>query len=173
VTGAAGLREGPGRSGWHRTCEGVGRQRDDEDALIGVTGAVALETHAHGITCNAVYPGTARTPSTRRATGALGATDDLSQANAETARDHGSRSRDVERLDLPRCAVHRRHRLRAGEEKVAPLTQSHCRVSLQYTLAEALVRSVNYSCRGRLHCHRAAGAQPARSASAQEVPAAG
>ena len=31
-------------------------------ALIGLTRAVALETVAHGITCNAVCPGTSETP---------------------------------------------------------------------------------------------------------------
>jgi 3-hydroxybutyrate dehydrogenase len=52
-------------------------------ALIGMTRAVALETVAHGITCNAVCPGTAETPVHEATVEALVATEGLSRADAE------------------------------------------------------------------------------------------
>jgi 2-methylcitrate dehydratase PrpD len=48
---------------------------------------------------------------------------------------------DVERLDCPVTQFIVGIVCEPAAEKVAPLTQSHCRVSLQYTLAEALVRN--------------------------------
>jgi 3-hydroxybutyrate dehydrogenase len=51
-------------------------------ALIGLTRAVALETVAHGITCNAVCPGTTETP-VHEATIAASMADGLSRVEAE------------------------------------------------------------------------------------------
>lgn len=51
-------------------------------ALIGLTRAVALETVSHGITCNAVCPGTAETP-VHEATVAAAMVEGLSRADAE------------------------------------------------------------------------------------------
>jgi 3-hydroxybutyrate dehydrogenase len=51
-------------------------------ALIGMTRAVALETVSHGVTCNAVCPGTAETP-VHEATVAAAMVDGLSRADAE------------------------------------------------------------------------------------------
>ena len=48
---------------------------------------------------------------------------------------------DVERIDCPVTQFIVGIVCEPVDEKVAPLTQSHCRVSLQYTLAEALVRN--------------------------------
>jgi 3-hydroxybutyrate dehydrogenase len=44
---------------------------------------VALETHAHGITCNAVCPGTTRTPVHEAAVAELVTTEGLSPSDAE------------------------------------------------------------------------------------------
>ena len=52
-------------------------------ALIGMTRAVALETVAHGITCNAVCPGTVETPVHEATVEALIATEGLSRVDAE------------------------------------------------------------------------------------------
>jgi len=52
-------------------------------ALVGLTRAVALETVAHGITCNAICPGTTETPIHEEAIRALMASTDLSRAEAE------------------------------------------------------------------------------------------
>jgi len=52
-------------------------------ALIGMTRAVALETVGHGITCNAVCPGTAETPVHEASVETLIATGGLSRADAE------------------------------------------------------------------------------------------
>jgi 2-methylcitrate dehydratase PrpD len=56
-------------------------------------------------------------------------------------REHGVTPADVERIDCPVTQFIVGIVCEPVEEKVAPLTQSHCRVSLQYTLAEALVRN--------------------------------
>jgi 3-hydroxybutyrate dehydrogenase len=52
-------------------------------ALIGLTRAVALETVAHGITCNAVCPGTSETPVHEEALTAVMAAEGVSRAEAE------------------------------------------------------------------------------------------
>jgi 3-hydroxybutyrate dehydrogenase len=52
-------------------------------ALIGLTRAVALETATHGITCNAVCPGTSETPVHEATIDALMASDALSRVDAE------------------------------------------------------------------------------------------
>jgi 3-hydroxybutyrate dehydrogenase len=52
-------------------------------ALIGLTRAVALETILHGITCNAVCPGTAETPVHDATVEALMAAEGLPRADAE------------------------------------------------------------------------------------------
>ena len=48
-----------------------------------MTRAVALETVAHGITCNAVCPGTSETPVHEEALDALMAAEGISRADAE------------------------------------------------------------------------------------------
>jgi 3-hydroxybutyrate dehydrogenase len=52
-------------------------------ALIGLTRAVALETVAHGITCNAVCPGTTESPVHRATVDAIVATEGLTPVDAE------------------------------------------------------------------------------------------
>ncbi len=52
-------------------------------ALIGLTRAVALETATHGITCNAVCPGTTETPVHKATIDAMMASDALSRTEAE------------------------------------------------------------------------------------------
>jgi 3-hydroxybutyrate dehydrogenase len=52
-------------------------------ALIGLTRAVALETLPHGVTCNAVCPGTTESPAHEAAVVAAMAADRLSRAAAE------------------------------------------------------------------------------------------
>ena len=52
-------------------------------ALIGMTRAVALETIQHGITCNAICPGTAETPVHEATVDALMASRGLSRGEAE------------------------------------------------------------------------------------------
>jgi 3-hydroxybutyrate dehydrogenase len=52
-------------------------------ALIGLTRAVALETSAHDVTCNAVCPGTTRTPVHEVAAAALMTAEKVPQAEAE------------------------------------------------------------------------------------------
>jgi 3-hydroxybutyrate dehydrogenase len=57
-------------------------------ALIGMTRAVAIETVAHGITCNAVCPGTTETPVHEAAVESL-VTEGLTRAEAERRFFHG------------------------------------------------------------------------------------
>jgi 3-hydroxybutyrate dehydrogenase len=52
-------------------------------ALIGLTRAVALETVSHGITCNAVCPGTSETPVHEDALNAIVAAEGISRTDAE------------------------------------------------------------------------------------------
>lgn len=52
-------------------------------ALIGMTRAVAMETVGHGITCNAVCPGTSHTPVHEDALDAVVAAEGVSRAEAE------------------------------------------------------------------------------------------
>jgi 3-hydroxybutyrate dehydrogenase len=52
-------------------------------ALIGMTRAIALETVGHGITCNAVCPGTTESPVHEAAIGTAMAADGLSRDEAE------------------------------------------------------------------------------------------
>ena len=52
-------------------------------ALIGMTRAIALETVGHGITCNAVCPGTTESPVHQAAIGAAMSADRLSREEAE------------------------------------------------------------------------------------------
>lgn len=52
-------------------------------ALIGLTRAVAVETAGHGITCNAVCPGTVETPVHAAAIDALASTQSISRDEAE------------------------------------------------------------------------------------------
>jgi 3-hydroxybutyrate dehydrogenase len=52
-------------------------------ALIGLTRAVALETAAHGVTCNAICPGTSETPVHEEALAAVMAAEGVSRAEAE------------------------------------------------------------------------------------------
>jgi 3-hydroxybutyrate dehydrogenase len=73
VSSIYGLRGATGRVGYVTT----------KTALIGLTRAVALETHAHAITCNAVCPGTTRTPVHEAAVAALGRDEGLGEADAE------------------------------------------------------------------------------------------
>ena len=56
-------------------------------------------------------------------------------------REHGVTPADVERLDCPVTQFIVGIVCEPVDEKMAPLTTSHCRVSLQYTLAEALWRN--------------------------------
>ena len=53
-------------------------------------------------------------------------------------REHGLRPGDIERIDCPVTQFIVGIVCEPVEEKVAPATRSHCRVSLQHTLAEAL-----------------------------------
>ena len=53
-------------------------------------------------------------------------------------REHGIRPEDVERIDCPVTPFIVAIVCEPVEEKVAPATRAHCRVSLQHTLAEAL-----------------------------------
>ena len=55
-------------------------------------------------------------------------------------REHGLRPEDVERVDCPVTSFIVGIVCEPTAEKFAPETTSHCRVSLQYTLAEALFR---------------------------------
>jgi 3-hydroxybutyrate dehydrogenase len=52
-------------------------------ALIGLTRAVALETVSHGITCNAVCPGTSETPVHEDALNAVMTAEGISREEAE------------------------------------------------------------------------------------------
>jgi 2-methylcitrate dehydratase PrpD len=53
---------------------------------------------------------------------------------------HGIHATDIERIDCPVAAFIVGIVCEPASEKLAPATTSHCRVSLQYTLAEAIVR---------------------------------
>ena len=52
-------------------------------ALIGLTRAIALETVSHGITCNAVCPGTSETPVHEEALAAVMAAEGVSREEAQ------------------------------------------------------------------------------------------
>lgn len=73
VSSIYGLRGATDRVGYVTT----------KTALVGLTRAVALETVTHGITCNAVCPGTTETPVHEQAVAAVMAADGLSRADAE------------------------------------------------------------------------------------------
>jgi 3-hydroxybutyrate dehydrogenase len=73
VSSIYGLRGAPNRVGYVTT----------KTALIGLTRAVALETAAFGITCNAVCPGTSDTPVHDATIRSSMASDGLSRSDAE------------------------------------------------------------------------------------------
>lgn len=73
VSSIYGMRGAPNRVGYVTT----------KTALIGLTRAVALETVAHGITCNAVCPGTSETPVHEEALKAVIAAEGVSREEAE------------------------------------------------------------------------------------------
>jgi 3-hydroxybutyrate dehydrogenase len=73
VSSIYGLRGAPNRVGYVTS----------KTALIGLTRAVALETVSHGITCNAVCPGTSETPVHEEALEAVMAAEGVSRAEAE------------------------------------------------------------------------------------------
>jgi 3-hydroxybutyrate dehydrogenase len=73
VSSIYGTRGAPNRVGYVTT----------KTALIGLTRAVALETVAHGITCNAVCPGTSETPVHEEALKAVMAAEGVSREEAE------------------------------------------------------------------------------------------
>jgi 3-hydroxybutyrate dehydrogenase len=73
VSSIYGMRGAPNRVGYVTT----------KTALIGLTRAVALETVAHGITCNAVCPGTSETPVHEEALKAVMAAEGVSREEAE------------------------------------------------------------------------------------------
>lgn len=73
VSSIYGMRGAPNRVGYVTT----------KTALIGLTRAVALETVAHGITCNAVCPGTSETPLHEEALKAVIAAEGVSREEAE------------------------------------------------------------------------------------------
>jgi 3-hydroxybutyrate dehydrogenase len=73
VSSIYGLRGAANRVGYVTT----------KTALIGLTRAVALETVSHGITCNAVCPGTSETPVHEEAVQAVMAAEDVSREEAE------------------------------------------------------------------------------------------
>jgi 3-hydroxybutyrate dehydrogenase len=73
VSSIYGMRGAPNRVGYVTT----------KTALIGLTRAVALETVAHGITCNAVCPGTSETPVHEEALEKVMAAEDVSREEAE------------------------------------------------------------------------------------------
>jgi 3-hydroxybutyrate dehydrogenase len=73
VSSIYGTRGAPNRVGYVTT----------KTALIGLTRAVALETVAHGITCNAVCPGTSETPVHEEAIEKVMAAEGVSRAEAE------------------------------------------------------------------------------------------
>jgi 3-hydroxybutyrate dehydrogenase len=72
VSSIYGLIGAPGRVGYVTT----------KTALIGLTRAVALETLQHGITCNAVCPGTVDTPAHAATIAAAAAADDMTPEEA-------------------------------------------------------------------------------------------
>jgi 3-hydroxybutyrate dehydrogenase len=73
VSSIYGSRGAPNRVGYVTT----------KTALIGLTRAVALETVGHGITCNAVCPGTSETPVHEEALEKVVAGEGVSRAEAE------------------------------------------------------------------------------------------
>jgi 3-hydroxybutyrate dehydrogenase len=73
VSSIYGMRGAPNRVGYVTT----------KTALIGLTRAVALETVAHGITCNAVCPGTSDTPVHAEAVKTVMAAEAVSREEAE------------------------------------------------------------------------------------------
>jgi 3-hydroxybutyrate dehydrogenase len=73
VSSIYGLRGAANRVGYVTT----------KTALIGLTRAVALETVSHGITCNAVCPGTSETPVHEDALTAVMAAEGISREEAE------------------------------------------------------------------------------------------
>jgi 3-hydroxybutyrate dehydrogenase len=73
VSSIYGSRGAPNRVGYVTTKTG----------LIGLTRAVALETVAHGITCNAVCPGTTETPVHEEALRSVMAAEGVSREEAE------------------------------------------------------------------------------------------
>jgi 3-hydroxybutyrate dehydrogenase len=75
VSSIYGLRGAPNRVGYVTT----------KTALIGLTRAVALETTGHNVTCNAVCPGTTRTPVHEARLHQMTAREGMSQVDAERA----------------------------------------------------------------------------------------
>ena len=73
VSSIYGMRGAPNRVGYVTT----------KTALIGLTRAVALETVTHGITCNAVCPGTSETPVHEEALRTVMAAEGVSREEAE------------------------------------------------------------------------------------------
>jgi len=73
ISSIYGTRGAPNRVGYVTT----------KTALIGLTRAVALETTAHGITCNAVCPGTSETPVHEEALEKVMAAEAVSRQEAE------------------------------------------------------------------------------------------
>jgi 3-hydroxybutyrate dehydrogenase len=73
VSSIYGLRGAPNRVGYVTT----------KTALIGLTRAVALETAGHDVTCNAVCPGTTRTPVHEASLNQITARQGLPAADAE------------------------------------------------------------------------------------------
>jgi 3-hydroxybutyrate dehydrogenase len=73
VSSVYGMRGATNRVGYVTT----------KTALIGLTRAVALETVSHGITCNAVCPGTTETPVHEDALKAVMVAEDVSREEAE------------------------------------------------------------------------------------------
>jgi 3-hydroxybutyrate dehydrogenase len=73
VSSIYGMRGAPNRVGYVTT----------KTALIGLTRAVALETAAHGVTCNAVCPGTSETPVHEDALETVMAAEGVSREQAE------------------------------------------------------------------------------------------
>src|SRR5262245_24818623 len=73
VSSIYGLRGAPNRVGYVTT----------KTALIGLTRAVALETVAHGVPCNAVCPGTSETPVHDETVKAVMAAEEVSREEAE------------------------------------------------------------------------------------------
>ena len=73
VSSIYGTRGAPNRVGYVTT----------KTALIGLTRAVALETVTHGITCNAVCPGTSETPVHEEALRTVMAAEGVSREEAE------------------------------------------------------------------------------------------
>jgi 3-hydroxybutyrate dehydrogenase len=73
VSSIYGMRGAPNRVGYVTT----------KTALIGLTRAVALETVSHGITCNAVCPGTSESPVHEEALKTMMAAERVSREEAE------------------------------------------------------------------------------------------